>query len=88
MRSQSKTPSTSRKKTRASLPGSLDKTGNPHYTPNMTNTKNDKRVQQLKHPDAALWRQVKAAAILSQKTMTEWVEDAIRNQLAENKKAK
>ncbi len=53
----------------------------------MTNTKSDK-VQQLKHPDAALWRQVKAAAILSQKTMTEWVEDAIRNQLAGNQKAK
>ena len=53
----------------------------------MMNTRND-RVQQLKHPDAALWRQVKAAAILSQKTMTEWVEEAIRNQLAENKKAK
>ena len=53
----------------------------------MTNPKNDK-TQQLKHPDPALWRQVKASAILDQKTMTEWVEDAIRNQLARNKKAK
>ncbi len=51
--------------------------------------KNDtERKQQLAHADEQLWRQVKVAAIMSGKSMTEWVEEALRARLeAESKKA-
>ena len=43
--------------------------------------------QQLKHPNVLLWRQVKAAAIMEGKTMTEYVEEILREHLAKTKKS-
>ncbi len=37
-----------------------------------------KWAQQLVHTDEELWKQVKVAAIMSGKTMTQWVEEVIR----------
>ena len=63
----------------------LDKTGNTGYTNIMDKTEKTEKTQQLRHPDKQLWRQVKAAAVMAGKTMTEWVEEAIRKQLAATK---
>jgi len=43
--------------------------------------------QQLKHPNALLWRQVKAAAIMEGKTITEYVEEILREHLAKTEKS-
>jgi len=39
------------------------------------------KTQQLKKPDEALWRRVKAAAALDGITLTEWVEKVAREKL-------
>jgi len=39
------------------------------------NTANGK-TQQLRNADEALWRQIKAAAVLEGQTLTEWIEKA------------
>jgi len=44
----------------------------------MSNKKPIGKAQQLRHHDELLWRKVKAAAVMEGKTMTEWVEEAIR----------
>jgi hypothetical protein len=77
--------STSGKKIRVSPPGGLDKKGNTCYTKYTMATKIS---QQLRNPDEKLWRQVRAAAIMEGKTMTRWVEEACRKQLALTKKSK
>ena len=69
--------------------GGLDKTGNTGYTKNTMNTKQKgPKTQQLKHPDEQLWREVKATAAMEGKTMTQWVEEACRTQLALTGKSK
>ncbi len=45
-------------------------------------------TQQLVHGDPDLWRQVKVAAIMDGKTMTQWVEEALRERLNQTKKVK
>jgi len=37
--------------------------------------------QQLRNADETLWRQIKAAAALDGKTLTEWVEQVAREKL-------
>ena len=54
---------------------------------NMDNNKTQK-TQQLRYPNEQLWRQVKAAAVLEGKAMTEWVEEALRKHLAATNKSK
>ena len=49
--------------------------------------KQNRVSQQLVHPDDELWRQVKVAAIMEGKTMTEWVEETLRERLARTKKS-
>ena len=51
------------------------------------NNANDTRLQQLKHADAQLWRQVKAQAVLEGKTITEWVEGVLGQHLNRKKKS-
>lgn len=77
-------------KVRNSPPGGLDKGGNIcHTKPTMnTNTEKAKLPQQLRNPDVLLWREVKATAAMEGKTMTQWVEEACRTQLALTKKSK
>ena len=41
-----------------------------------------KITQQLRNPNEKLWREVKAAAVMEGKNMTQWVEEACRKQLA------
>lgn len=53
----------------------------------MNTEKKAPKTQQLKHPDEELWREVKAAAVMAGKTMTEWVEEVLRKELAATKKA-
>jgi len=79
---------TSGKQTRPHSSGGLDKASNTGYT-NTTMKEKQKapKTQQLKHPDEQLWRQVKAAAAMAGKTMTEWVEEALKKQLAATKKS-
>jgi len=53
------------------------------------NTKKEvPKTQQLKHPDEQLWREVKAAAALTGKTITKWVEAVLRKELAATWKSK
>ncbi len=52
------------------------------------NHKANSKVQHLRNPDDELWKEVKVAAIRSGKTITEWVEDALRKQLPETDKPK
>jgi len=47
-----------------------------------------KATQQLRNPDDLLWRQIRASAVMEGKTMTQWVEEACRKQLALTKKSK
>ena len=66
----------------------LDNAGNTGYTGNtMNNEKKSDRVQQLKHTDEKLWKRVKVAAVMKDQTMTEWVEEALKTQLAASKPA-
>ena len=50
----------------------------------MTTEKAKEKVQLLRHSDGALWRQVKAAAVLEGCTMTEWVEKLLKDKLNPN----
>ena len=52
-----------------------------------TNSEKAKLPQQLRNPDVLLWRQVKAAAATEGKTITLWVEEACRKQLALTKES-
>ncbi|MBI4302722.1 MAG: hypothetical protein HY665_00070 [Chloroflexi bacterium] len=51
-----------------------------------TTVRAPRRSQQLMNHDVQLWRQAKAAAVLKGQTITEWVEDVIRKELAATKK--
>jgi len=53
----------------------------------MNNIEKTDKTQQLRHPDPELWRQVKVAAIMAGKTMTDWVEEVLREQLAATNKS-
>jgi len=44
------------------------------------NTENGK-TQQLRNADEALWRRIKAAAVLEGETLTKWTEKAARERL-------
>lgn len=77
--------STSGKKTRDSHPKGIDNTSNACYTNTMTT---NRLYQQLRNPDDKLWREVKAAAVMEEKTMTQWVEEACKKQLALTKRSK
>jgi len=52
----------------------------------MKNT--SKTTQQLRNPDEKLWREVRAAAVMEGITMTQWVEEVCRKQLAKTNKSK
>ena len=68
----------------------LDKKGNTCYTRGTMNTNSTKPkpTQQLRNPDDLLWRQIRASAVMEGKTMTQWVEEACRKQLALTEKSK
>jgi len=53
----------------------------------MKNEQESQRLQGLKHTDVQLWRQVKAAAVMEGKTMTQWVEEVLRKHLAATEKS-
>jgi hypothetical protein len=78
--------STSGKIIKVSSPKVLDKSRSTGYTGITMTT--GKYPQQLKHPDEKLWREIKAAAVMAGKTMTQWVEEACRKQLAPISKPK
>ena len=77
--------STSGKKFRVSRPRGLDERDKACYTKPAMST--SRTMQNLRNPDEKLWREVKAAAAMDGKTMTQWVEEACRKQLAMTKKS-
>lgn len=67
----------------------LDKTGNIVYTNTMNNKsgtpeKQKRQSQQLVNHDPGLWKLVKIAALMAEKTMTEYVEDVLRKHMAKD----
>jgi len=63
--------------------GGLDKSCITWYTCYIMTTKNTEngKTQQLRNADEALWRRIKAAAVLEGETLTKWTEKAARERL-------
>jgi len=84
--------STSGEPINVSQQGQIDNTAIICNTGVMSNVKKEPqktgKTQQLRSSDEELWKQVKIAALTADKSMTEWVEDIIREHLATLQKSK
>ncbi len=70
------------------MAGGLDNANSACYADNAMKPNNAKgRIVQLRNFDEEVLRQVKAAAALEEKTMSDWIEEACREKLASEAKA-